>query len=133
MRHNGLPRPVRTLCGVDRPPRRLVAVPFFFWGLIFCLVLAICCHDQSIHWGGPPIHAFRTRILTPMFDVGVMDAPAGSWSWKKLSTNCTTAASVASARHLSAVSTVLLKNDGGVLPLPLSVRQLVIVCCDGVL
>ena len=54
------------------------------------------------------------------FDVGVMDAPAGSWSWKKLGTNCTTASSVASARHLSAVSTVLLKNDGGVLPLPLS-------------
>ena len=56
------------------------------------------------------------RILAPMFAVGVMDAPDGTWSYKKIAANVTTAASSASARHLSAVSTVLLKN-AGILPL----------------
>lgn len=59
-----------------------------------------------------------TRILRPMFSVGVMDEPMSQWDWKKLENNVTTEASVASARKLSAISTVLLKNAGGVLPLP---------------
>lgn len=59
-----------------------------------------------------------TRILRPMFSVGVMDEPVSQWDWKKMENNVTTAASVAVARKLSAVSTVLLKNAGGVLPLP---------------
>ena len=58
------------------------------------------------------------RILTPMFAVGVMDEPVSAWDWKKLKNNATSEASVASARKLSAASTVLLKNVGGVLPLP---------------
>jgi beta-glucosidase len=58
-----------------------------------------------------------SRILTPMFAVGVMDEPASSWDWAKLHANVTSAASVASARRLSSSSTVLLKNAGGVLPL----------------
>mmetsp|Transcript_5858 Transcript_5858/g.15611 ORF Transcript_5858/g.15611 Transcript_5858/m.15611 type:complete len:744 (-) Transcript_5858:180-2411(-) len=63
------------------------------------------------------VDAAATRILTALFDVGVMDVPASTWSWKKLKNNVTSAASVASARRLSAVSTVLLKNDGNLLPL----------------
>mmetsp|Transcript_9552 Transcript_9552/g.18119 ORF Transcript_9552/g.18119 Transcript_9552/m.18119 type:complete len:717 (+) Transcript_9552:36-2186(+) len=58
------------------------------------------------------------RILYAMFAVGVMDEPASAWDWKKLKVNATTDASAASARHLSAISTVLLKNEGSVLPLP---------------
>lgn len=58
------------------------------------------------------------RILRAMFAVGVMDEPASAWDWAKLKANVTTADSVASARRLSAVSTVLLKNDKSVLPLP---------------
>jgi beta-glucosidase len=66
------------------------------------------------------------RILRPMFAVGVMDEPASAWDWKKLQSNVTSAASVASARHLSAISTVLLKNDDGVLPIPQNKRIAVI-------
>jgi len=58
-----------------------------------------------------------TRILRALFAVGTMDVPTSSWSWKKQGTNCTTEASVTSARKLSAASTVLLKNDGAILPL----------------
>ena len=63
------------------------------------------------------------RILTPMFQVGVMDAPAGTWDWKKQASNSTSEASCASARNLAAKSTVLLKNDGGILPLPKSGKK----------
>jgi beta-glucosidase len=58
------------------------------------------------------------RILRAMFAVGVMDEPASAWDWAKLKENVTTADSVASARRLSAQSTVLLKNNKAVLPLP---------------
>merc|ERR1719265_751440 len=58
------------------------------------------------------------RILWSMFSVGVMDEPASAWDWKKQATNSTTEASVNSARHLAAVSQVLLKNENGALPLP---------------
>jgi beta-glucosidase len=58
-----------------------------------------------------------TRILFAMFKVGVMDEPASAWHWSKLAANVTTEASVSSARRLSAASTVLLKNEDGVLPL----------------
>jgi len=59
-----------------------------------------------------------TRILWSMFSVGVMDEPVSTWDWKNLAKNVTSEASVASARHLSAISTVLLKNSDGTLPLP---------------
>ena len=52
-----------------------------------------------------------------MFDVGVMDEPASAWDWSKQSVNATTSASADSARRLAAASTVLLKNDGDLLPL----------------
>merc|ERR1712194_378756 len=58
------------------------------------------------------------RILRPMFAVGVMDEPVSAWDWKKLEKNVTTDASLASARPLSAISTVMLKNHQGILPLP---------------
>jgi len=63
------------------------------------------------------ITASVVRIFTAMFTVGVMDAPDGTWDWKHMAKNVTTATAAASARKLSAVSTVLLQNDGGVLPL----------------
>jgi len=58
-----------------------------------------------------------TRILTPMFSVGVMDEPVETWSFTKLKNNVTSDAAAESARQLSAVSTVLLKNAASVLPL----------------
>jgi len=67
-----------------------------------------------------------SRILWSMFSVGVMDEPTSTWDWRRLATNVTTDASVASARKLSALSTVLLKNEGGILPLPQGRRLAVI-------
>lgn len=61
-----------------------------------------------------------------MFTVGVMDEPDGTWDFNKLKNNVTTEASAASARGLSALSTVLLKNEGDVLPLPLNKKLAVI-------
>jgi beta-glucosidase len=58
------------------------------------------------------------RILYAMFSVGVMDEPIEAWDWSKQKTNSTTEASVASARKLSGMSTVLLKNEKNTLPLP---------------
>jgi len=58
------------------------------------------------------------RILWSMLSVGIMDEPVETWDWQNLKKNVTTDASVASARRLSSLSTVLLKNEGGVLPLP---------------
>jgi len=67
------------------------------------------------------LNASVARTLRAMFSVGVMDEPAGTWDWAKLKHNATTEVSAASARRLSAASTVLLKNsdaDGqSVLPL----------------
>ena len=57
------------------------------------------------------------RILRPMFAVGVMDQPKGTWNSSNVKKNVTTQASVDLVRDLSAQSTVLLKNDGGILPL----------------
>eukprot|EP00971_Amphidinium_carterae_P215914 4285824-Amphidinium_carterae.1 len=57
------------------------------------------------------------NILTPMFQVGVMDEPPSVWDAKKLSKNVTTTASATYARILSSQSTVLLKNEGQLLPL----------------
>eukprot|EP01052_Picozoa_sp_SAG31_P045898 SAG31_NODE_8568_length_1428_cov_1.656885_1_plen_130_part_10 len=58
-----------------------------------------------------------TRILTTMYKFGVMDNYA-QWDAKKLMDNVTTEASVQMARYLSAQSHVLIKNEGGILPLP---------------
>jgi len=58
------------------------------------------------------------RILRPMFEVGVMDEPLSAWHWGKKRNNVTTDDSVALARKLAGQSTVLLKNEGGLLPLP---------------
>ena len=71
------------------------------------------------------------RILYAMFKVGVMDQPASAWHWSKLAANVTTEASVASARRLSAATTVLLKNDDEVLPIKVSlhyVRTVTFLC-----
>ena len=57
------------------------------------------------------------RILTALFAVGVMDEPASAWDWQKLHNNVTSASSVASARKLSSLGTVLLRNEGDILPL----------------
>mmetsp|Transcript_62410 Transcript_62410/g.185932 ORF Transcript_62410/g.185932 Transcript_62410/m.185932 type:complete len:718 (+) Transcript_62410:45-2198(+) len=67
------------------------------------------------------------RIFRPMFEVGVMDEPTSTWDWKKLGDNVTSKVSVDLARRLSALSTVLLKNDGGILPLPHGVKRLALL------
>ena len=58
-----------------------------------------------------------TRILTTMYKFGVMDKYE-QWDAKKLLNNVTTEASVQMARYLSTQSHVLIKNEGGILPLP---------------
>lgn len=58
------------------------------------------------------------RILRAMFAVGVMDEPLSTWDWKNLAKNVSTKESMESARRLSAMGTVLLKNAAGLLPLP---------------
>ena len=75
----------------------------------------------ALEAGTITLEAIRTsvvRILTPMFAVGVMDEPLSAWDPAKRLRNVSTATSIASARHLSAQSTVLLKNANGVLPIP---------------
>ena len=56
------------------------------------------------------------RILTPMFALGVMDANASTWDYRKLETNATSDEATTLARRLSAVSTVLLKNEDASYP-----------------
>jgi beta-glucosidase len=63
------------------------------------------------------VNASVMRMLTPMYRIGVMDAPEGTWSWEKLSSNVSSAKNVVLARQLSAASTVLLKNEDDTLPL----------------
>ena len=69
------------------------------------------------------------RILTPMFAVGVMDAEPDAWDASKHSVNASTEENIATARNLSAHSTVLLKNNG-VLPLKASARIALIGLAD---
>lgn len=68
-----------------------------------------------------------TRILYSMFAVGVMDEPVSTWDWGKKKTNATTEESVASARRLASCSTVLLKNDDSLLPLPASGKTVAVI------
>lgn len=67
------------------------------------------------------------RILTPMFALGVMDANASTWDYRKLETNATSDEATTLARRLSAASTVLLKNEDGLLPLKTGVRTLAVI------
>mmetsp|Transcript_88680 Transcript_88680/g.286487 ORF Transcript_88680/g.286487 Transcript_88680/m.286487 type:complete len:716 (-) Transcript_88680:73-2220(-) len=71
-----------------------------------------------------------TRILWSMFSVGVMDEPVSTWDFFNLTKNVTSDVASDSARHLSAISTVLLKNDGDILPLPQGKRLAVIGKAD---
>lgn len=70
------------------------------------------------------------RIVTPMIAVGVVDEPASAWNASNLLRNVTTTESLALAEALSAASTVLLKNEGGVLPLKQGQRLAVIGLAD---
>eukprot|EP00041_Stephanoeca_diplocostata_P020071 m.441232 g.441232 ORF g.441232 m.441232 type:complete len:765 (+) comp21468_c0_seq4:58-2352(+) len=70
------------------------------------------------------------RILTTMFKVGVIDAPADTWSWEKLQRNVTSEGAAASARKLSAESHVLVKNDDAVLPIKKSAKIALIGLAD---
>ena len=53
-----------------------------------------------------------SRMLRPMFSVGLFDAPAGSYDVSKHAVNASTAESIAVAKQLVISSAVLLKNDG---------------------
>jgi beta-glucosidase-like glycosyl hydrolase len=53
------------------------------------------------------------RILTPMFQLGIMDKPNNN----KIDTNVSNAESMIAARQLSEQATELLKNNGNLLPL----------------
>ena len=63
------------------------------------------------------------RILTPMFQFGVFDTPNNG----SLTDNVTSAEHNIAARAIAAASTVLLKNDGDVLPLPASTNSIAII------
>ena len=74
------------------------------------------------------------RILARLFAVGVMDEPSSAWDWRKLSNNVTTDASVTSARKLAALGTVLLRNEGHLLPIgqPLQkIRKIAVIGLAG--
>eukprot|EP00933_Yihiella_yeosuensis_P032336 TRINITY_DN25930_c0_g1_i1.p1 TRINITY_DN25930_c0_g1~~TRINITY_DN25930_c0_g1_i1.p1 ORF type:complete len:733 (+),score=141.33 TRINITY_DN25930_c0_g1_i1:163-2199(+) len=71
-----------------------------------------------------------TRILWSMFSVGVMAEPESAWDCAKLKRNVTSEDAVASARKLSAISTVLLKNEGDILPLQQKKRFAVLGLAD---
>jgi beta-glucosidase-like glycosyl hydrolase len=65
------------------------------------------------------------RQLLPMFAIGIFDRPVNNSAQY---TNSTSAARNTLARELSANSTVLLKNEGGVLPLnPASVKNIAVL------
>lgn len=69
------------------------------------------------------------RILTGMFLAGVMDKFAEdktAYDFSKHSANVTSESAAQLARELSANSTVLLKNEGGVLPLTTSDKVAII-------
>lgn len=71
--------------------------------------------------GVEKVRTSTTRILTAMFAAGVMDAHDAdplAYDFNKHYKNVTTLAAAQLARALSAEATVLLKNDGGLLPLP---------------
>ena len=70
------------------------------------------------------------RILTPLFAVGVMDAEPGAWDATKHSVNASTPDNIATARNISAHSTVLLKNNG-VLPIQATSKIAIIGLADG--
>jgi len=63
------------------------------------------------------------RQLTPMFQVGVFDLKG----YGKLTDNVTSAAHNMLARKLSAEATVLLKNEGGVLPLKSTTQKIAVI------
>eukprot|EP01060_Flectonema_neradi_P035382 TRINITY_DN649_c1_g1_i2.p1 TRINITY_DN649_c1_g1~~TRINITY_DN649_c1_g1_i2.p1 ORF type:complete len:667 (+),score=163.82 TRINITY_DN649_c1_g1_i2:65-2065(+) len=63
------------------------------------------------------------RILTPMYAMGVMDKENNN----SIHNNVTSAAHNEAARDLSARSTVLLKNDGGILPLKNDIKTLAVI------
>jgi len=68
------------------------------------------------------VNASVLRILTPLFRMGVFDRPQSNTSFM----NVTSPEHNAVARQLATSSTILLKNDGGVLPLKVSSGALTI-------
>jgi hypothetical protein len=72
--------------------------------------------EKAVQAGTIPVSAVDDsvmRMLTPMFQMGLFDTP----STGDVSRNVTSVAHNQLARTLAAASTVLLKNEGGLLPL----------------
>ena len=69
------------------------------------------------------------RILTPMFALGVMDAPPCAGCSQDA--NVSTPAHTALAREIGAAATVLLRNNAGALPIDPAVRSIVVIGDDG--
>ena len=67
-----------------------------------------------------------TRILTPMFAIGLMDDPNPN----NITNNVSSAAHTALARELAAAGTVLLQNNGGALPLSTETIRTIAVIGD---
>lgn len=74
-----------------------------------------------------------TRVLTPLYQVGLMDKPNPNTNRNaSLAANVSTAESQDAARTVAEDSTVLLKNDGPLLPLnAAAIKKLVLVGLPG--
>jgi beta-glucosidase len=71
-----------------------------------------------------------TRIVRPMFEVGIFEHPAAAEP-QAFAANVSTPEDVALARKMSEDGTVLLKNDGGMLPLDGNGKRIAVIGMPG--
>ena len=67
------------------------------------------------------------RILTVMFRVGTMDQEPGAFDSKHVHDYVTTNSSLETARRVATAAHVLLKNTGGLLPLPKTGKRIAVL------
>uniref|UniRef100_A0A7S1WDL8 Probable beta-glucosidase G n=1 Tax=Alexandrium catenella TaxID=2925 RepID=A0A7S1WDL8_ALECA len=90
-------------------------------GLDMEMPIGIFTHSlalKAVNVSQPVIDEAVSNTVQTMFKLGVMDEPPSTWDAVKFFANVSTAEHIDLARHLSAQSTVLLKNADSVLPLP---------------